>query len=254
MKYLIYILLLLFIVSSCNDTSQTQKDNKALTGKAPRDTTINIKNSFSPKFLDSSDLENFFKVQQTKDSVIAKMREFYAKRNYQYAWFTDSGFAEYGQGFVEMIDNYLAYSKDSSLYNGELRMLLDSFSTGNASLNQSSKMLETELLLSTQFFRYAHRVYEGSNDLNQNDLGWFIPKKKTNPVAVLDSLIKYKSNNFTDYEPLNQQYNLLKNQLLKYYAIQKDLDVLPKVSLTAIKNSADSSEKSALKKATLSIR
>jgi murein L,D-transpeptidase YcbB/YkuD len=38
---------------------------------------------------------------------------------------------------------------------------------------------------------------------------------------MLDSLIKYKGKDVTQYEPVNRQYNLLKNFLLKYYSIEK---------------------------------
>jgi len=56
----------------------------------------------------------------------------------------------------------------------------------------------------------------------QKSWNGFIPRKKINPVAVLDSLIKNKGKNVEKYEPVNRQYNLLKNYLLKYYIIKRN--------------------------------
>jgi murein L,D-transpeptidase YcbB/YkuD len=240
MKNCAFYLLFVLVAISCNQSSHTdQKKNQE------RDTTINVKNSFNPRFLDSTELETFLKSHQENDSLANRLREFYAQRNYQYAWFTDSGFAEYGLGFAEMLDNYLAYSKDSSLYNQQLHNVIDSFSANPQSIHPGPELLKTELLLSTQFFRYAYRVYEGRN-FDQKDLGWFIPKKKVNPVAVLDSMIASNTRQFATNEPLNPQYNLLKNALLKYYTIRNKLDSLATVSLP--KNKTDTYGTQNLKK------
>lgn len=112
--------------SACDQSGRKKQDELVV-----RDTTITIKNSFSPRFLDSSELEKFIRTRQMQDSLALRLRQFYAQRNYQYAWFTDSGFAEHGQGFVQMLNNYLAYSKDSSIYDGELQPLLDSVAISN---------------------------------------------------------------------------------------------------------------------------
>ena len=61
-----------------------------------------------------------------------------------------------------------------------------------------------------------------ATSLMQKSWNGFIPRKKINPVAVLDSLIKNKGKNVEEYEPVNRQYNLLKNYLLKYYIIKRN--------------------------------
>lgn len=242
-KYLLPYIVLILFSCSCKQSSDSGKKIKAV-----RDTSISVTNAFTPKFLDSTDLETFLQNRQLHDSVASRLREFYAKRNYQYAWFTDSGFVEYGQGFSEMLNNYLAYSKDSTLFDQELRSLIDSFSINEHSTRPATEFIKTELLLSTQFFRYAHRVYEGRNGLDQKDLGWFIPKKKVDPVAVLDSMISVRSSRFETYEPLNPQYHLLKNQLIKYYTLQNELDSLRPIELLNRKDILDFSKNINLKK------
>src|SRR5215467_13173278 len=45
--------------------------------------------------------------------------------------------------------------------------------------------------------------------------------KKIDPVGLLDSLLLNKGKNLSHYEPVNKQYNLLKDYLLKYYEAEK---------------------------------
>src|SRR5207249_3846839 len=157
------------------------------------------------------------------DSLANRMRSFYNSRNYEYAWFFNDGIADYASTFLDMQNDYIAYFHDSSLYNPQLQQLFDSVSNiPYTVIASNNNVLKTELTLTSQFFRYARRAYQGSNQLDAKELEWFIPRKKINPVAVLDFLIKNRGKNVEQYEPVNRQYNLLKNYLLKYYTIKRN--------------------------------
>jgi murein L,D-transpeptidase YcbB/YkuD len=168
-------------------------------------------------------MEKFIVTHALNDSLANRMRSFYNSRNYEYGWFFRDGIADYASTFLEMQNDYISYSGDSTLYNPQLSRLFDSASSTNHTFNASdSNVLKTELMLSSQFFRYARRAYQGSNQLDAKELEWFIPRKKIDVVALLDSLIQNKGKNVEQYEPVNRQYNLLKNFLLKYYTIKKN--------------------------------
>jgi L,D-transpeptidase YcbB len=189
----------------------------------PRDTTINYATSFSDVFFDSLAMEKFISTQQFHDSLVKGMRNFYNARNYQYAWFFKEGIAEHAPAFYDVYNDYLGYSGDSTLKSRMLQLMYDSIRNGNFLFNiRDSIVLNTELLLTAQFFRYSRRAYQGSNQLNAHELSWFIPRKKIDPSALLDSLLFHKGKDLADYEPVNRQYNLLKNYLLKYYELQKN--------------------------------
>jgi murein L,D-transpeptidase YcbB/YkuD len=113
------------------------------------------------------------------------------------------------------------YSGDSSLKNNRLEFLYDTVITNNLK-PEDSLSIETELMLTAQFFKYAVKAYQGNSQINAKELDWFIPRKRINAVALLDSMLKNKGKNLSAYEPVNRQYNLLKEQLLKYYAIEKN--------------------------------
>ena len=217
MKHLLFtIFISIAIFSACNNSREQA------TTQVPRDKSITRKNAYTELFFDSTSMEKFIAQTSIGDSLASRMRNFYNSRNYQYAWFFDEGIADYAATFLEMQNDYISYSGDSNLYNPQLQQLAEQFDSTHEKFNASdSNVLKTELMLSANFFRYARRAYQGSNQLDAQQLEWFIPRKKIDAVAVLDSLVRNRGKNVEQYEPVNPQYNLLKNYLLKYYSLQK---------------------------------
>lgn len=211
-------ILYLLAISTCLGSCRDRGPKKTVV--APRDTTITKDNSFSELFFDSATMEKYIGKEKIPDSLAAQVRNFYNTRNYQYAWFLDSGVAEYVPTFLEMQNSYIAYSGDSSLYDPKLEQLIDSIKAGGSFNARESLVANTELRLTEQFFRFASRAYEGRNNLDKQ-LDWFIPRKKVDMVSLLDSMIRSRGREVAHYEPVNRQYNLLKEYLLKYYGIEK---------------------------------
>jgi len=218
MKSVIFFALIL-IISLC---SCKQTGNDAQGQMTTRDTSIKLGTAYSDIFFDSTQMEKFISSQQMHDSLKKRIRNFYNARNYQFAWFFNEGIADYASSFYDAYNDYINYSKDSSLKNLQLKELYDSLVNGNFNYStHDSIVLKTELLLTSQFFRYTRRAYQGSNQLDAQELDWFIPRKKIDPSALLDSMLARKGKDLAKLEPINRQYNLLKSYLLKYYEIEK---------------------------------
>ncbi|WP_127130502.1 L,D-transpeptidase family protein [Pseudoflavitalea rhizosphaerae] len=216
-RFVRYAAVTAIIFYSCNGNSE-----KSPPPVAPRDTTINETNSYSELFFDSASMEKYIAAEKLQDTLADRVRSFYNSRNYQYAWFLDGTIAEYVPTFIEMQNNYIGYSGDSSIYDPRLEVVIDSIKNNKDSFNVKSPLLmNTELRLTEQFFRFANRAWAGSNQ-QLKDLGWFIPRKKVDVVSLLDSLIRNRGKDVSRYEPVNRQYNLLKEYLLKYYGIEKE--------------------------------
>jgi murein L,D-transpeptidase YcbB/YkuD len=81
------------------------------------------------------------------------------------------------------------------------------------------EITQTELHLTQHFFKFTKEVYEGTIDPSQ--LQWHIPRKKIDAVALLDSLMARNGAKLEDWEPVNRFYPLLRDQLVKYYEIDK---------------------------------
>jgi murein L,D-transpeptidase YcbB/YkuD len=220
---LLLILALIIILYSCK-----QAGNGVQAQQTPRDTSITVNTSYSEIFFDSIRMENFISKQNFHDSLKRRIRNFYNGRNYQFAWFFNEGIAEYASSFYDIYNDYINYSQDLALRNPVLQQFYDSITSGNFKYDiKDTIVLKTELLLTAQFFRYSRRAYQGSNQLDARELDWFIPRKKIDPSSLLDSVLYHKAKNLSAYEPVNRQYNLLKNYLLKYYEIEKQGNFLP---------------------------
>ena len=214
---LLFSSVLIIALCSCKQTS-----NEAHAQTISRDTSIKLGTSYSETFFDSLQMEKFIGKQQFHDSIKKRIRNFYNARNYQYAWFFKEGMADYASSFYVAYKEYISYSQDSTLRNDLFEKLYDSLWSGNFKYDiNDSIVLNTELLLTGQFFRYTRRAYQGRNQLDAHELDWFIPRKKIDPSALLDSLLSSKSKNLEELEPINRQYDLLKSYLLKYYEIEK---------------------------------
>ncbi len=209
--HLLFVLAAALYLSACNS-------NKAqLPEVAPPDTTITVENSFSELFFDSTSLGKFIQSQPTHDTLAYRMQRFYHSRNFQFAWFFSDGLADYAHSFLHLQNDYIHFSGDSTLYNPVLTARIDSLDLLSRINPEDSIIVDTELQLTRQFFRYAYYAYAGDRDIDIQELDWFIPRKKINTVAFLDSLLQNKGQNIAAYEPVNKQYNLLKDKLLKYY-------------------------------------
>ena len=214
MKSISVIVSLLFLfLFSCQ--TKTKKESEVEIDKS-----INSANAFNNLFLDSNKINDFVSKNPDYSSYKQQFEDFYKQRNYEYAWFDTSGLAEQATNFVNLLGTTIADLNDSSLYSKKMMSLYNSFFTDSTAHREKSP-LQTELFLTGQFFKYASRVYKGS-DVNVEELGWFIPRKKVNLTAILDSVIANKGKDEDKYLPLNKQYKQLQAALTQYYNIQKN--------------------------------
>jgi murein L,D-transpeptidase YcbB/YkuD len=221
MKKLALFLVLALAGAACRKASEKK------TEIAVRDTTITVENSFTELFIDTTALSNYVTSHALDDSLTAKLRSFYNHRNYQCAWFFPDGVAEFVPIFQSLRNDYIHYSGDSSLYNPSLDKAIDSLSQQKKIGPQNALVVNTELALTEQFFRYTELAYSGDHRINTQELNWFIPRRKLNPEIFLDSLLKNKGQNLSAYEPVNQHYNQLKEKVLQYYALTRDGEPAP---------------------------
>ncbi len=224
MKKLIFLIAVSSFVSySCQENPKFGKRFRNYAAVEKRDTTITVENAYNELFLDSTKLESFIEANKYGDSLANQFRSFYNSRNYQYAWFSNDGASEQANNFFNLQNDYIFYSRDSSLFNAQLQHTMDTLNSNDSSYRLSaSERLNTELLLTSQFFNYAQRAYLGDNKLNTTDLKWFIPRKKIDMVSLLDSMMKQASAGTDVYEPVNRQYKLLKKELIRYSTIEKE--------------------------------
>ena len=211
------LLAMVSLMAACNSAATKKRVEVVV-----RDTSITPANAYSDIFFDSSRLEGIMSRHNMPEPMQSRLRNFYNGRNYQYAWFSDTGFTEQAPIFWNVQSNYLDYSGDSTLYNPYLDSLFKRTDSVKAPVRlPDSLRLLTEVQLTIQFINYASRAYQGNVNIDEQDLGWFIPRKRINTVALLDSLVKNKGRNLDAYAPVSSQYQRLKKHLLRYYELQR---------------------------------
>src|SRR5690242_5422065 len=216
-KNLVMNCLLLFLfplLAACNGSGS--KDGNHLVAV---DTSINQSNAYSNLETDSTALENYIRKNSVKTSIADKMRDFYKNRNYHFAWFSSDGLTEQGRSFYNLHNLYIKAKIDTSIFDKQLHETMEKLINDDSITLTPEQVTETELHLTQHFFSYTKEVYEGTIDPSQ--LQWHIPRKKIDAVALLDSLVAKNGNKLEDWEPVNRFYPLLRNQLIKYYEIDK---------------------------------
>src|SRR5690242_3297895 len=210
-----FLLLFLFpLLAACNGSAPKDKNHIVSV-----DTTINQTNAYSNLETDSSTIENYIRKNKVKASIADKMRNFYKDRNYHFAWFSSDGLTEQARSFYNLHNLYIKAKIDTSIFDKHLHETMEKLIDDDNFTLTPEQITETELHLTQHFFTYTKEVYEGTIDPSQ--LQWHIPRKKIDAVALLDSLVAKNGNNLEDWEPVNRFYPMLRNQLIKYYEMDK---------------------------------
>src|SRR4051794_9346595 len=206
--------LLLFFLFACKNQNNKEQKKK----EVEIDKSITPVNAFNNLFLDSNKIKDFIANHPDYSAFGQQFQEFYMQRNYEYAWFDTSGIGEQAVNFVNLLNSYITDLNDSSLYSKKMMSLYNKFLT-DSTIHEEKSPLQTELYLTGQFFKYVNKVYSG-DDINTEELGWFIPRKKVDFTAMLDSTIANKGKNEDKVLPLNNQYKKLQTALTQYYNIK----------------------------------
>lgn len=212
-KHLSIALCLVLLFAACKNW---KKQKRAVV----RDTSITKTTSFNNLFFDSLGISHFLESHPDLQPFEEQYQDFYKVRNFQYAWFDNKGITEQANHFLNLLNTAVVDLQDSSLINPALNSYYESAVTDTLHKMSADSILKTELLFTGQFFQYAAKVYKGS-DLDAADLGWFIPRRKLDLAALLDSSIKSKAADIASYASFNPQFQKLQSQLAAYYELLK---------------------------------
>ncbi len=216
------VFLFLLLLSACGEKSpHTPEPVTMPSGDTSLQPEINnLAGGFSDQktfHFDSSALERFLEKYPDFRPFRSDLDNFYRQRNFAYAWYD-------GRGLIEQADalfnRFIQTEKDglthSFIYANRFHSLMDD---NDSSLLREPMNPEAELMLTSQYFNYAHRAWQGLPDNDIRKLQWYVPRKKLNLPQLMDSLL-VDSRQLQDKEPVYRQYGLLRQQLEKYRAIE----------------------------------
>ena len=208
--YLILLVILSFTLTECR--------RKEI--KVERDVTITPTNAVTKLLLDSLQMEKYISTAQLDDSAANQLRNFYNSRNFQFAWIAETGLAEQAKVFYELDKNYVSSFKDSTGTNNLLNLRLGELLNKDTLIRAASPdLVNFELALTRHFFNFVSYAYAGK--LDPAALQWYIPRKKVNAAALLDSLVAKKGKSIENWEPVNRYYKTLYKELMRWDSIQQ---------------------------------
>ncbi len=213
LRYLMLCLIAFSMCISCKN-KQTKKNKKKSI------TAISSKENYNDILLDSNSIPLFFKYTNVNDSIQNAVIGFYKERDMQFAWINSKGLTVGANNFYTQLRNYKNDFADKRFINAKMDSLLDDINDNEKEFLGKKKDLELlELLLTTTFFQYANLVFAGITN-EPKDLQWYIPRKKKDYTALLESII-IKEDSEDIVEPVNKYYTSLKEKLRTYREIEK---------------------------------
>jgi murein L,D-transpeptidase YcbB/YkuD len=186
--------------------------NMAILTGCKKETTKKI--AADPFAVDSTKIDAFFNKHPDFNDFKKDVRALYRKHDYRYVWYDTDGrndFAEVlynraNQIEVEGVATELPYKKEfASLFSDD----------------RKKPDLQKELLISSMYFFFAQKVYDGLDPHKSRQLGWYLPRAKTSYVDYLDELMSDNDLIKKDeQEMIGLYYNLRKG--LKHYRDIRD--------------------------------
>lgn len=164
--------------------------------------------------VDSTKLTDFFKKHPDFKDFQKDVRALYRKHNYHYVWYDEDGRNDFAEVLYDRASQIGIEGVPAELpYKGELS---DLFSD-----DRQQPDLNKDLLISSMYFFFAKKVYEGIDPQKSKQLGWYLPREKASYVDYLDELMKDSDLIKKDEEEMiGLYYNLRKG--LKHYREVRD--------------------------------
>lgn len=205
---------------SANDTPAITKDS-LLAKKQQEDPSI--PGGFSPQktlHFANTALPAFFKSYPAFAPLQIDMQKFYADRQFAYAWYDPKGLIEQADNLYNRVINISEEGlPDKIPYKDSLIRL---FNDDREALNHANAA--TELMLTAQYFNYARIAWGGLSESQTKSMDWFLPRKKLDLPALMDSLLKDQSSSLIRKGYVYRQYDLLRKYLTRYRAIEAEHD------------------------------
>ena len=225
---------LLFWSYSC--TGYGQEQNAVNTDTLSKEWNRSIPGNFSGQttaVMDSTQLGVFFNSYPQVRDYAARVRDFYRRRNYAFAWFDGGRIIEQAGNLSNRVMNLQTDGIYTTIpYQNALDSLLHS-TIDKPNKNKPNARLE--LMLTTQYFVFAKLAWGGMNTLASDSAKWYVPRKKVDYNDYLDSLSKYPAKRLSAGEPVYRQYGLLREFLKKYRALDANDQWLPVENKASLK-------------------
>lgn len=222
------------LISACNNGPQNNKTAADTTVKNVHAGDTLIAGSFNDKSgikFDSSAIDTFIKNKPLFKDFAADFALFYRNNNFNYVWYDNKGLIE----TANVLAGRLMHMKDDGLteaipYEDEF-LKLTGYNDTAGKVNSLKPDLNTELMLTGEYFNFARKVWAGQFSDKAESLKWYLPRKKVSYAELLEKNIS-TGQVYEDDSLILPQYIGLKKALSLY----RDVETKgPQVNIPALK-------------------
>ncbi len=144
------------------------------------------------------------------------IRKFYRNRGYAYAWFDSRGRIE---SCLDLYNRILNLTDEGVPYHVPYLQVYKGMIEGDSIIQpRMTADPEAELMMTAQYLHYAKDAWKGLPESQSREVEWFLPRKRLDYAALLDSMTGPDGTVSGIGAPVNQQYLRLKTFLLRYRA------------------------------------
>ena len=214
MKTLRFITLIAVLGSMVTFTS-CKKNKDELDEEAEKVANVEVHDEEDTISIDKSQFDAFFKKYPEYSEFKEDINELYKEHDH-YIWYDKGGVIE----FANVLYNQTTQLDEEGLprkipYENDLSNLF----SGN---RKEERTVNNELLISSMYFFYTKKVYEGLDTKASRETGWYLPRERNSYVAYLDTLMRDPKLIVKDDSEFFEQYYNLKKGLKKYREIEKN--------------------------------
>lgn len=170
---------------------------------------------------DSTLINQFLEARPLFKEFTPDFHTFYRSNNFKYAWYDTKGLIETSSNLISHVLSLDLEGVDSTIpYREDFLKMINYNQPPNAS-NNSKPNIETELMLTGQYFNYAKKVWKGAAN-NATSVNWFLPVKKISYVGMLEKNLEEGDIRDNPGSIVSPQYTGLKKALAQYREIEKN--------------------------------
>ncbi len=161
--------------------------------------------------LDSASLERSLADLSAHVQDPQRIREFYERRDHQFAWFVNDSLSGFAGPFLSLINsNDTIHRTIASLGDDLVRIVRDP--------KKKKVIAGLDVLMTAKFQQLAGKKFERRSEKRLKDLNWYIPENKRDLHRWVDSIVSGKMD-LEELVPVHPQYALLEEQLKRYASL-----------------------------------
>ncbi|RYD83314.1 MAG: murein L,D-transpeptidase, partial [Sphingobacteriales bacterium] len=204
----------IFIILTLSCAYQCKKSNKGTSTENGNEASRRNAHPMADVTIDSAQTKKYLQTYRERQELALGIKRFYTARNYKVAWVAEKGPIPHAEKFInrlEHADTDGLRPKDYRI--DELKNLVDKARSSGS----DEDITNLDLLLTTEFSRYAAQLNSGITRFEKEETGWLVKVAPTNYDSLLNVVLTDNSADpFVKVEPDHKEYAQLKKALNAY--------------------------------------